>query len=129
MARRKKHQRRFAGKRPECFVFTEETIALTQRALTLFEQPLHQADHWNEKVAFAEETVQRVKAKLVSMKQSVGEICLTTFDYNEKIVIRHALLLYSIDLLEASPGAQQAWELRQCRRISMYFTNEGKALP
>ena len=129
MARRKKHQRSFAGKRPECFVFTEETIALTQRALMLFEQPLHQADHRNEKVAFAEETMQSVKHKLEQMKQSVGLLCLTTFDYNEKIIIRQAILLYSIDLLEASPEAQQAWELRQSRRISMYFSGEGKALP
>lgn len=123
MARRKKHQKRFAVKRPECFVFTDETIALTQRALMLFEQPLHQADHRNEKVAFAEETMQSVKHKLEQMKQSVGLLCLTTFDYNEKIIIRQAILLYSIDLLEASPGAQREWEMRQCRHIAMHFTD------
>lgn len=128
MARKKPRRQRHIRIAP-CFVFTPETITLLEKAIALFEMPLTRADHQREQVVFAEETVQRVKAKLVSMKQSVGEICLTTFDYNEKIVVRHALLLYSIDLLEASPGAQQAWELRQCRRISMYFTNEGKALP
>jgi hypothetical protein len=51
------------------------------------------------------------KAKLAGMKQSVGETCLTTFDCNEKIIIRQSILLYSVELLEKSPGPKQAKEL------------------
>jgi hypothetical protein len=81
-----------------CFVFTIETLTLTQKALELFEQPLERADHHNEKVAFAEETMQQVKGKLAAMKQSVGLLCVTAFDYNEKVIITEAIWLYVLDL-------------------------------
>lgn len=122
MTRKKgKHQRN--SRIAPCFVFTPETVTLVEKAVAVFEEPLSRADHKEEKIAFAEETVQQVKAKLANMKQSVGEMCLTTFDYNEKIIIRQSLLMYSIDLLEELPGLRQAKELQQCRRIAMYFTD------
>lgn len=104
-----------------CFVFTLETITLTQRALALFEQPLERADHQNEKVAFAEETMQQVKGKLAAMKQSVGLLCLTTFDYNEKIMISEAIRLYVFDLLSLPSDSRRARQLHQCYQIAAYF--------
>ena len=106
-----------------CFVFTPETVMLLEKAIAIFEEPLARANHQDTKIAFAEETVQQVKAKLANMKHSVGEMCLMTFDFNEKIIIRQSILLYSIDLLEELPGPKQAKELQQCRRIAMHFTD------
>ena len=119
--KKRKHQRN--SRIAPCFVFTPETITLVEKAIAIFEEPLSRADHKEEKIAFAEETVQQVKAKLANMKQSVGEMCLTTFDYNEKIIIRQSLLLYSIELLDKPSGPRQTKELQQCRRIAMHFTD------
>lgn len=106
------------------FIFTQETIVLTQRAIELFDQPLRRADHGDEKVVFAEATMQSIKAKLEEMQRSVGLVCLVPFDYNEKILIRQAILLYSIELLDEPPGVKQKKELQQCRSISIGFTDE-----
>jgi hypothetical protein len=107
-----------------CFVFTPETIKLTEEALTLFDQPLQRADHRDTKVRFAEETMKRVRGKLDAMKKSVGFMCLTTFDYNEKVVLAQALRLYSIDLSFSPVDERQARKIRQCRRIAAYFEAE-----
>lgn len=107
-----------------CFVFTLETIRLTEAAIELFEQPLQRADHRDPKVLFAQATVKQVKGKLDNMKTSVGLICLTSFDYNEKVVLIQALRLYSFLLLSLPVNAQQAREIRQCQRIAAYFEAE-----
>jgi hypothetical protein len=107
-----------------CFAFTPETIKLTEEALTLFDQPLQRADHRDTKVRFAEETMKRVRGKLDAMKKSVGFMCLTTFDYNEKVVLAQALRLYSIDLSFSSVDERQARKIRQCRRIAACFEAE-----
>jgi hypothetical protein len=121
MSHKKRSYRRTVRATP-CFVFTPETITLLEKAIAIFEEPLAGANHQDTTLAFAEETIQQVKTKLANMKQSVGEMCLTSFDFNEKIVIRQSVLLYSLDLLEL-PGPKPAKELRQCRRIAMHFTN------
>lgn len=96
---------------------------LTQKALEEFERPLHRADHSDKKVAFAEETTLRVKGKLEAMKQSVGALCLILFDYNEKVIIRQAILLYTIELLDKPPSVKQTKELHQCRQITAALTD------
>lgn len=113
---------------PAVFVFTGETVHLTLKAVALFEQPLQQANHRDEKVAFAEEVIQSVRQKLEAMIHSVGAMCLTGFDYNEKIVIRQAMLAYSIELLATPPTPRRATELRQCRVIAMHFTADERLI-
>ncbi len=120
MTRKKRKKKHYTP----CFVFTRETITLTQKALGLFEQPLERANHQNEKVAFAEETMQRVKGKLAAMKQSVGLLCVTTFDYNEKIIITEAIRLYVLDLLSLPSDARRARQLHQCYQIATHFAVE-----
>ncbi|HET8843006.1 MAG TPA: hypothetical protein VFN35_16200 [Ktedonobacteraceae bacterium] len=117
MTRKKRKRQRKMVLTP-CFVFTPETITLAEKAIALFEAALGRAHHQKKKVAFAEETILEVKAKLANMKQSVGETLLTTFDYNEKVVITQALRMYSLDLLSMPPGTKRDRELRQCRHIS-----------
>lgn len=104
-----------------CFVFTLETINITQEALKLFEQPLQRADHQNVKVTFAEETVRQIKGKLDTMKRSVGLLCLTTFDYNEKVIITQAIRLYAFGLRSLPLNTRRARELQQCQQIVAYF--------
>lgn len=115
-------------RRTPVFVFTKATAELALRALTLFEQPLNRRDHLDEKVAFAEETLQSVKRKLELMKESVGAACLTGFDYNEKIIIRQSMLLYAIELLEKPPTPERATELRQSRVIATHFTDDERLI-
>jgi|GEM_PF-1877758 hypothetical protein len=106
------------------FVFTQETLHLTEEAITLFEQPLHRADRQNPKVALAEETIKQIKEKLALMKQSIGFLCLTTFDYNEKLLLVQALRAYSLVLLSLPMNAQQAREIHLCSRIAASFADE-----
>lgn len=113
---RKKHKKRVAP----CFVFTQETVELVLKAMKLFEQSLHRVESWSSKVMFAEETMQQVNGKLDAMKTSVGVICLTTFDYNEKIVLAAAIRLYTLDLISAPADAQRDKELQKCRQIEHF---------
>jgi hypothetical protein len=113
-----------------CFAFTLETIKLTEEAIKLLDQPLQQADHRDTKVLFAEETIKQVKDKLTKMKRSIGLMCLTSFDYNEKILMIETLRAYSL-LMSSLPGNdRQAREIRQCQRIAAYFEAENaRAMP
>ncbi|HEU5376584.1 MAG TPA: hypothetical protein VFV38_14195 [Ktedonobacteraceae bacterium] len=106
------------------FAFTLETLTLTEKAIQLFKLPLQRADHRDAKVIFAKEMIQRIQEKLATMKQSVGLMCLVSFDYNEKILLIQALRLYSIALLSLPRNARQAREIRQCQRIAAYFEAE-----
>ncbi len=118
---RKKRSRKY---QVTCFIFTPETIKLTEEALKLFDQSLQRADHRDTKVLFAEETMKRVKGKLDAMKKSAGFMCLTTFDYNEKLLLAQALRMYSIALSFSPANDRQAREIWQCRRIAAYFEAE-----
>lgn len=124
MGRKKRQKKLFVARRADCFVFTRETLALTQAAITVFAGELRQADHKDEKVVFAEAMVQRVVQKLTLMQASVEHISLTTFDYNEKILIRQSMLMYTVELLGMPPGPKQAKALHHCRRIALYFTDK-----
>ncbi len=122
---RKKKKKNYTPS-PPCFVFTPETVTVTQKALKLFEQSLQRADHQRPKVAFAEETMNRVKGKLDAMCTSVGLMCLTTFDYNEKIVIATAIQLYTFDLLSTPSHSQREKELQKCRQIARFALKNRK---
>src|SRR5690348_222303 len=91
-----------------------------QKALKSFERALQRADHQRPKVAFAEETMNQVKGKLDAMRASVGSLCLTPFDSNEKIVIATAIQLYTVDLLSVPFHARQERELQACRQIARF---------
>ena len=64
--------------------------------------------------------------KLDTMKMSVGAICLTTFDSNEKLVIATAIQLYTLDLLEIPSHAGDEKKLRQCRQIMQFVLDTRK---
>lgn len=113
---RKKHKQRTAP----CFVFTPETIEIALKAMNIFEQSLHQIGSQSSKVVFAEETMRQVNGKLAAMNTSVGVICLTTFDYNEKIVLAAAIRLYALDLISVPSDAQHDKELQKCRQIEHF---------
>ncbi|HEU5384026.1 MAG TPA: hypothetical protein VFV38_52190 [Ktedonobacteraceae bacterium] len=118
-------KRKRGGKKPQApFAFTLETLTLTEEAIRFFEQPLQRADHRDARVMFAKETIKRIQEKLDKMKQSVGLMCLVSFDYNEKILLIQALRLYSFALLSLPWNARQAREMRQCQRIAAYFEAE-----
>jgi hypothetical protein len=106
---------------PRCFVFTPETVRIAQEALKLFENPLRRANHQDKKVAFAAEEMERLKGKLDAMRTSVGRMVLTTFDYNEKIILVAAIQMYcyNLSLLPATPRRERA--LHQCEQITAYF--------
>ncbi len=124
MSRKHRNKQRV---RVRCLTFTVETITLIQQALSVFEQPLQWADHTNERVQFAEVTMQQVKAKLEAMKQFTQEVSLATFDYNEKIIITQALRMYILLLMSTPSNPQRSKELQQCQQIAGYLSNN-KAL-
>ncbi len=115
---RKKKSRKY---QVTCFIFTQETIKLTEEALKLFAQSLQRADHQDAKVLFAEETLKRAKSKLDAMKKSIG---LTSFDYNEKLLLAQALHMYIVDISFSPVNERQARDIRQCKRIAAYFEAE-----
>jgi hypothetical protein len=119
MARKRK--RKHALLAPSCFVFTPETVSLAQKALKLFEQPLQRANHQDGKVAFAAEEMQRVKGKLDAMRTSVGHMIVTTFDYNEKVILVAAIQMYRFELSLLPASLKREKERKQCERITAYF--------
>lgn len=124
---RKKRKRKY---QTAIFAFTLETIKLTEEAIKLLDQPLQRADHRETKVLFAEETMQQVKNKLNTMKQSVGLMCLTSFDYNEKVLMIQALRAYGLLLASLPMHDRQSRHIRQCHRIAAYFEAENaRAMP
>jgi hypothetical protein len=108
------------------FTFSPEMVQLTQKAMKELAQSLARAEGQAEKVAFAEETIQQVKSKLDAMRASVGTMCLTGFDYNEKIVIAAAVQLYMVDLRAASASSQREREMRRCQRIMRFALDPGE---
>ena len=118
-------QKKRQGQRIRCFTFSPEMIQLMQEAMKLFAQSLTRAEGLPEKIAFTKETMQQVKNKLDAMRASVGVMCLTGFDYNEKIVIATAVQLYMVDLQTASASSQRERELRRCQRIMRFALDPG----
>lgn len=120
--RNRKPQKQFL----RCFVFTPETITLTQQAMKLFAQSLTRIEDQPAKAAFARETMQQVNGKLDAMASSVGAMCLTNFDYNEKIVVATAIQLYMLDLIAVSASARRDKELQRCRQIMRFALDSGE---
>jgi hypothetical protein len=119
MTRKKK--RKDSTPSPRCIVLTPEMIRLTQEALKLFEEHLRRANSQDEKVTFAAEEMERVKSKLDAMRTSVGRMVLTTFDYNEKVLLVAAIQMYSYDLSLLPSNPKREKELKQCRQIAAHF--------
>jgi hypothetical protein len=115
-----KRKKRKQKKHTPYFVFTLETITTAQKAMRLFEQPLGRVEGQPAKVEFAAETMQQVNGKLERMRTLVGLMCLTPFDYNEKIVLAAAIQLYILNLLAAPFDMRSQKELRQCRQIERF---------
>lgn len=118
-------QKKRQSQRIHCFTFSPEMIHLIQEAMKLFAQALAKGEGQPEKVAFARETMQQVKHKLDAMRASVGVMCLTGFDYNEKMVIATAIRLYMVDLRAASASCQRERELKRCQRIMGFALDPG----
>jgi len=114
MSRKKSQQR------PRCFIFTPETIKLTQEAMHIFAQGLLKLERQDEKTVFARETMQQVKSKLDTLGTSVDVIALTTFDYNEKIVIATAIQIYTVHLLATPLSVQRQRKLQLCQQIKHF---------
>ncbi len=123
----RKHSNSKPTKQPlRCFVFTPETITLTQEAMKLFAHALARAEERSAKAAFAREIMQQVNSKLAAMATSVGMMCLTSFDYNEKMVLAAAIQLYMLDLLVASASSQREKELQRCQQIMRFALDPGE---
>lgn len=102
------------------FVFTPTSLILAQEAMKLYEQSLQRARGEPSKLAFARETMVVVNGKLDTMSTSVGALCLTTFDYNEKIVLATAIQLYTLELLTSPPTLQRERKLKECEKIQHF---------
>lgn len=99
---------------------------MTQEAMKRFAQALARAENRPAKAAFAREMMQQVNGKLDAMAASVGAMCLTSFDYNEKIVLATAIQLYMLDLITVSPSSQHEKELQRCRQIMRFALDPGR---
>ncbi|MGH2509427.1 MAG: hypothetical protein ACRDHZ_18775 [Ktedonobacteraceae bacterium] len=105
---------------PAPFAFTPAMIRITQDALTLFAQSLQRVAHPDAKTAFATATMQQVKEKLDTLSQTCQAHYLTTFDYNEKIIIATAIQLYTLDVLVTPTYPQHDLILEMCRQIACF---------
>lgn len=116
------------GTRPllSTFTFSPEMVKLLQEAMKVFSQSLTRAADQPEKVAFASETVQQINEKLAAMLTSIGVMCLTGFDYNEKLVIAAAIQLYLLEPLTASVSSQREKKLKQCQQLMRFALDPGR---
>jgi hypothetical protein len=117
MSRKHRNRRRQPFR---CFTFSPETVKLLQQAMKLFAQSLGRAEAQAEKLVFAREVIQQVNEKLDAMWTSVGVMCLTRFDYNEKIVIAAAIQLYMLELMAVSVSPQREKELQRCQQLMRF---------
>lgn len=106
---------------PPVFVFTPESLKITQGAMRELEKSSRRSTGSPAKLAFAQETMQSVNGKLAMMSTSMGFLCTTTFDYNEKIVIVLAIQQYKMAFLSQPVTAQQQHELRVCHHIEQFI--------
>lgn len=97
--------------------------------MKLYELALPRSKNQSSKLAFARKTMQAVNGKLDTMSKSVGALCLTTFDYNEKLVIATAIQLYTLELLTAPLTAQQERKLKECKQIERFALDHLKIEP
>lgn len=127
MAKKKRKQKAIP-----CFTFNQESLRLAQEALKLAERTLEGLERRplppeivSKRGVFAREVLQNVRGKLEIMRQSVGLMCLTTFDYNECLLLATAMTLYINDLLLFTPvSAQRAKKVKQCQRIEQHMLGE-----
>src|SRR4051812_43584072 len=117
---KRKRKRKQQRATPPVFVFTPASLKITQEAMKELEQSSRRAKGLPDKVVFAQETIQNVSSKLAMMSTSMGFLCTTTFDYNEKIVIALAIQQYKIVFLSPAETAQQQRELKICHHIEQF---------
>lgn len=123
----RKHRNRTRTRPPlSTFTFSPETVKLLQEAMKLFAQSLVRAEGQPEKAAFASEMVQQVNEKLAAMRASVGVMCLTKFDYNEKLVIATAIQFYMLEEKAVTVNSQREKELKRCQQIMRFAHDPGR---
>ena len=115
-------KKRFKKRRIVTFVFTLETITTVKQALKLLRAQIdvHTSDG-DDKVAFAAKTIQSVTTKLEGMEQSIGRLCLTSFDYNEKVILIQAIRMYVAYLFSTRESNGRSKELQRCYQLASYF--------
>jgi hypothetical protein len=128
------------GNQQHMLVFTPESLHLAQEALKVFERtfqhttgmtydPLIQEIKRGEQTpqrassaasdTFTWETMEHVKQKLALMSSSVGAMCLTTFDRNEKLVLAASLHMYILVEIIPQPYTAQTQRARQiCQEMA-----------
>ncbi|MGH2478471.1 MAG: hypothetical protein ACRDHW_02285 [Ktedonobacteraceae bacterium] len=92
----------------------------------MFSQSLTRAEDQPEKAAFAWETAQQINEKLAAMRTSVGVMCLTKFDYNEKLVIAASIQLYLLEPIIVSVSSQRDAELKRCQQLMRFALDPGR---
>lgn len=118
--KRSKPRARSRSREQPVFVLTPESLAIAQQALKEFEQALQRTKGEPVRVAFAREVMQIVRDKLTALGTATGVPCLTTFDYNEKIVLATAMQLYRLALQAEQPTEQRASKLHACQCIEQF---------
>lgn len=118
--KRSKPRERSRGSELPVFVLTPESLAIAQEAMQQFEQVLQRTKGEPVRVAFAREVMQTVRDKLTALGTSTDVPCLTTFDYNEKIVLATAMQLYRLALQTEPPTEQCASKLQACQYIEQF---------
>lgn len=121
---KKKKKGRLRRANPPVFVFTAASLRVTQNALKLFEESLQRSKSPSDKIAFSREVMVSVNEKLHLMSTSVALLCLTTFDYNEKIVIATAITQYEVEIMFGQLTAKSQQELRICQQVSQFVQKD-----
>jgi hypothetical protein len=119
MTKRKKGQERRTV--PSCFVFTPETVTLVQEALRVLEEPLARVQSHDAKTATIREVLASVREKFRSMN-TLGSMLLTTFDYNERLIVAAAVEMYLFDVWALPPGPARTRKIQQCGYIQTGFS-------
>ncbi len=123
MSRKHKNRRRQPIR---SFIFSPETVKLLQEAMKVFSQSFSQVEEQSEKIAFASKMIQQVNEKLAAMLASVGVLTVTTFDYNEKLVIAAAIQFYMLEEKAATVYSQREKEMKRCQQIMRFALDPGR---
>jgi hypothetical protein len=117
---RQKQQQRVRSQ--SCFSFSQATVHIAQEAMKLFEQSLQRATSQPTKIVFARQMMRQVNGKLDTMSKLVTQTYITTFDYNEKIILSTAIRLYLSDHLIVPSSPERDHESALCWQVLAFCT-------
>lgn len=103
--------------------FTAEALIVLEESFQTMEEVFKRSGYSaNPRLPFALETFQRVKQKVFAMLRAPGE--RFELDWNELLIVRTCLQVYTIDLLCMKATPARDYQIRLCEQVAALLPKE-----